>query len=59
MPDAEKHYENDDESYAPGPYERTYERPKGLKGLYQHPTTQVCMLGEYSQINIRFSPVSL
>ncbi|KAF8584969.1 hypothetical protein K439DRAFT_1095597 [Ramaria rubella] len=43
MSESEKYYYSE-ESYGPGPYERIYERPKGLKGLYQHPTTQVCML---------------
>ncbi|KAF8508521.1 major facilitator superfamily domain-containing protein [Gautieria morchelliformis] len=42
----EKHDGSDvTSSYGPEPYGRIYDRPKGFKGIYQHPTTQVCMLG--------------
>lgn len=54
---SEKHHETSDESYEHDNPARShyphhqhhqpviYERPKGLKGFYQHPTTQVCLLG--------------
>ncbi|GJJ13814.1 hypothetical protein Clacol_008071 [Clathrus columnatus] len=56
---SEKHHKQDEEIGASDEsYEQThdgdhvphyqpviYERPKGLKGVYQHPTTQVCLLG--------------
>lgn len=48
----EKHDGSDDSSYRPGPYDSIYERPKGFKGLYQHPTTQVCMLAISPFINL-------
>ena len=51
MSDLEKHYSTDNVSYTygAGARVRIYDRPKGLKGLYQHPVTQVCMLGECPQ----------
>ena len=34
-----------EDSSATAPLAQVYERPKGLKGLYYSPYTQVCMLG--------------
>ncbi|KAJ7499239.1 MFS general substrate transporter [Mycena latifolia] len=42
-PVSEKDYNSSDDGSAGSP--EIFERPKGLKGIYTHPTTQVAMLG--------------
>jgi hypothetical protein len=41
MPDNEKAYNGSEGEQSPA----VFERPSGIKGLYYHPLTQVCMLG--------------
>ncbi|KAJ6567184.1 MFS general substrate transporter [Mycena vulgaris] len=44
-PVTEKGYDTSDDGSGSGTSPEVFERPKGLKGIYSHPTTQVAMLG--------------
>jgi hypothetical protein len=38
-------YHNGNSDHGLGHHVGIYERPTGIKGIYSHPITQVCMLG--------------